>query len=126
MRLFEQYPEAVDEEKATSNRFEQRSVTLADSGEDLSRRRQHTERKATKLAELRTLKARYPDSPYAKNADNRALVPLTAGLIVILWMVWIDPPASGHKTSALAHGAGGAGDQHATTVAGERALALAS
>jgi hypothetical protein len=39
--------------------------------------------------------------------SNRALVPLALGLVVILWMVWIDPPASSRKTSALAHGAGG-------------------
>ncbi len=40
--------------------------------------------------------------------SNRALVPVAAGVVVILWMVWIDPPASSHKTSALAHAAGGA------------------
>lgn len=40
--------------------------------------------------------------------SNRALVPVALGLVVILWMVWIDPPASSQKTSALAHGAGGA------------------
>jgi hypothetical protein len=40
--------------------------------------------------------------------SNRALVPLAAGLVAILWMVWIDPPASSHKTSVLAHAAGGA------------------
>ena len=40
--------------------------------------------------------------------SNRALVPVALGLVVILWMVWIDPPASGHKTSALAHFSGGA------------------
>lgn len=40
--------------------------------------------------------------------SNRALVPVAFGLVVILWMVWIDPPASSRKTSALAHGAGGA------------------
>ena len=40
--------------------------------------------------------------------SNRALVPVAAGLVVILWMVWIDPPAGSHKTSALAHCAGGA------------------
>lgn len=40
--------------------------------------------------------------------SNRALVPVALGLVVILWMVWIDPPAGSHKTSALAHGAGGA------------------
>jgi hypothetical protein len=39
--------------------------------------------------------------------SNRALVPLAFGLVVILWMVWIDPPASSRKTSTLAHGAGG-------------------
>ena len=40
--------------------------------------------------------------------SNRALVPVALGLVVILWMVWIEPPASSHKTSALAHSAGGA------------------
>jgi hypothetical protein len=40
--------------------------------------------------------------------SNRALVPVALGLVVLLWMVWIDPPASSHRTSALAHGAGGA------------------
>ncbi len=40
--------------------------------------------------------------------SNRALVPVAAGVVVILWMVWIDPPASSHRTSALAHCAGGA------------------
>jgi hypothetical protein len=39
--------------------------------------------------------------------SNRALVPVALGLVAILWMVWVDPPASSHKTSALAHGAGG-------------------
>ncbi len=40
--------------------------------------------------------------------SNRALVPVALGLVVLLWMVWIDPPASERKTSALAHFAGGA------------------
>lgn len=40
--------------------------------------------------------------------SNRALVPVAGGLVAILWMVWIDPPASSHKTSVLAHAAGGA------------------
>ena len=40
--------------------------------------------------------------------SNRALVPVAAGVVVLLWMVWIDPPASSQRTSALAHGAGGA------------------
>ena len=46
----------------------------------------------------------------ARLADfsSRALVPVALGLVVILWMVWLDPPASAHKTSALAHLAGGA------------------
>jgi hypothetical protein len=46
----------------------------------------------------------------ARLADfsSRALVPVALGLVVILWMVWLDPPASSHKTSALAHFAGGA------------------
>jgi hypothetical protein len=44
----------------------------------------------------------------AAGFSNRALVPVALGLVVILWMVWVDPPASSRKTSALAHGAGGA------------------
>jgi hypothetical protein len=44
----------------------------------------------------------------AAGFSNRALVPVALGLVVILWMVWIDPPGGSHKTSALAHGAGGA------------------
>ncbi len=40
--------------------------------------------------------------------SNRALVPAALGLVAILWIVWVDPPASTQKTSALAHGAGGA------------------
>jgi hypothetical protein len=44
----------------------------------------------------------------AANFSSRALVPVALGLVVILWMVWVDPPASSHKTSALAHAAGGA------------------
>jgi hypothetical protein len=46
----------------------------------------------------------------ARLADfsTRTLVPVALGLAAILWMVWIDPPASSHKTSALAHTAGGA------------------
>jgi hypothetical protein len=40
--------------------------------------------------------------------SNRALVPLAAGLVVILWLVWLDPPASSQRMSAIAHGAGGA------------------
>jgi hypothetical protein len=44
----------------------------------------------------------------AAGFSNRALVPVASGLVLILWMVWIDPPASSHKTSAIAHAAGGA------------------
>ena len=40
--------------------------------------------------------------------SNRALVPVALGLVVLLWMVWIDPPASSRKTSAIAHFAAGA------------------
>jgi hypothetical protein len=42
------------------------------------------------------------------NFSNRALVPVALGLVAILWMVWLDPPGSARKTSALAHLAGGA------------------
>ena len=31
---------------------------------------------------------------------------MALGLVVILWMVWIDPPAGSRGTSALAHGLG--------------------
>ena len=39
--------------------------------------------------------------------SNRALVPLALGLIALLWIVWVQPVASSHQTSALAHGVGG-------------------
>ena len=42
------------------------------------------------------------------NFSPRTLVPVALGLTAILWMVWVDPPASSQKTSALAHTAGGA------------------
>jgi hypothetical protein len=35
------------------------------------------------------------------------LLAVAFGLVVVLWMVWIDPPASSRKTSALAHATGG-------------------
>ncbi len=38
---------------------------------------------------------------------GRVLLPVAFGLMVILWMVWVDPPASSRKTSALAHAIGG-------------------
>jgi hypothetical protein len=38
---------------------------------------------------------------------GRVLLPVALGLLVLLWMVWIDPPASSRKTSALAHLSGG-------------------
>jgi hypothetical protein len=40
--------------------------------------------------------------------SNRALVPAAAGFVVLLYLVWINPPFdSDHRTSALAHGVGG-------------------
>jgi hypothetical protein len=40
--------------------------------------------------------------------SNRALVPVAAGFIVLLYLVWIDPPFDDdHVTSAVAHGVGG-------------------
>src|SRR4051794_12863108 len=40
--------------------------------------------------------------------SNRALVPVAAGLVVLLWILWVHPPSmSSHRTSALAHGIGG-------------------
>lgn len=44
----------------------------------------------------------------AANFPDRALVPLAFGLVALLWIVWIDPPADSHRTSALAHFCGGA------------------
>ena len=38
---------------------------------------------------------------------GRVLLPVAFGLMVVLWMVWVDPPASSRKTSALAHAIGG-------------------
>ena len=40
--------------------------------------------------------------------SDRALLPLAIGLGAILWMVWIDPPTTSRRTSALAHAGGGA------------------
>ena len=40
--------------------------------------------------------------------SNRALVPLTAGLVILLWVLWVHPPPlTSHQNSALAHGTGG-------------------
>ena len=40
--------------------------------------------------------------------SNRALVPVAAGFVLLLYLVWIDPPfENDHRTSALAHGVGG-------------------
>jgi len=38
---------------------------------------------------------------------GRVLLPVALGLVVVLWMVWVDPPASSRKTSAMAHVIGG-------------------
>jgi hypothetical protein len=38
---------------------------------------------------------------------GRVLLAVAFGLVVVLWMVWIDPPAGPRKTSALAHATGG-------------------
>jgi hypothetical protein len=38
---------------------------------------------------------------------GRVLLCVAFGFLVVLWMVWIDPPASARKTSALAHVIGG-------------------
>ena len=40
--------------------------------------------------------------------SNRALVPLILGLVAILWLICVDPPAGPRKTSAHAHFSGGA------------------
>jgi hypothetical protein len=39
---------------------------------------------------------------------GRVLLPVAFGLVLVLWMVWVDPPASSRKTSVLAHAIGGA------------------
>lgn len=40
--------------------------------------------------------------------SNRALVPLAAGLVILLWVLWVDaPPLTSHQLSAIAHGTGG-------------------
>jgi hypothetical protein len=39
--------------------------------------------------------------------SNLALVPLALGVVLLLWIVWFDPPAGPHRTSALVHGVGG-------------------
>jgi hypothetical protein len=39
---------------------------------------------------------------------GKVLLPVALGLMVVLWMVWIDPPASSWTTTALAHAIGGA------------------
>jgi hypothetical protein len=44
----------------------------------------------------------------AVGVPGRVLLPVAFGLMVVLWMVWIDPPAGSRKTSALAHAIGGA------------------
>ena len=38
---------------------------------------------------------------------GRVLLPVAFGLMMVLWMVWIDLPVSSRKTSALAHAVGG-------------------
>jgi hypothetical protein len=38
---------------------------------------------------------------------GRVLLPVAVGLLVVLWMVQIDPPAGPRKTGALAHAIGG-------------------
>jgi hypothetical protein len=43
----------------------------------------------------------------ALGVPGRVLLPVALGLFVVLWMVWVDPPASSRKTSALAHLSGG-------------------
>lgn len=39
---------------------------------------------------------------------GRALLPVAFGLMMILWMLWLDFPVGPRKTSALAHATGGA------------------
>lgn len=38
---------------------------------------------------------------------GRVLLPVALGLVVVLWIIWVDPVASARKTSALAHAIGG-------------------
>ena len=39
--------------------------------------------------------------------SNLALVPLAGGLVILLWMLWVDPPLDSHSTGAIAHAVGG-------------------
>jgi hypothetical protein len=40
--------------------------------------------------------------------SNRALVPLAGGLVILLYVLWVDPPPlTSHQLSAIAHGSGG-------------------
>ena len=39
----------------------------------------------------------------AAGFSNRSLVPLTVGLIVVLWVAWVHPFSSTERTSAFAH-----------------------
>jgi len=36
------------------------------------------------------------------------MLAVALGVLAILWMVWVDPPTSSRRTSALAHAGGGA------------------
>jgi hypothetical protein len=40
--------------------------------------------------------------------SNRALWPLAGGLVVLLWMAWLNPVSDPRTTSAIAHAIGGA------------------
>jgi hypothetical protein len=40
--------------------------------------------------------------------SNRALVPLAGGLVILLYVLWVDPPPlTSHQLSAIAHASGG-------------------
>jgi hypothetical protein len=39
---------------------------------------------------------------------GRVLLPVALGLLLVLWLIWIDSPVGWRKTSALAHAIGGA------------------
>jgi hypothetical protein len=38
---------------------------------------------------------------------GRVLLPVAFGLVVVLWLIWVDSPVSSHTTSAFAHVTGG-------------------
>jgi hypothetical protein len=44
----------------------------------------------------------------AAGLPDRALLPLGAGLLIVLWIAWLEPPGGPRTTSVFAHGTAGA------------------